>query len=399
MFEFISTAPSDPILGLAELFQYDPRHNKINLGIGVYKNSNGDTPILNSVKKAEKYLLQNEYTKNYLSIEGLQDFCLSTKEILFGKNHNVIQEERTCTVQTLGGTGALRISADFIASQTSIKNVFISDPGWPNHKNIFQAAGLNVKEYKYFDNKNHSLDFDNMIDTLKTANRNDAVLFHGCCHNPTGVDPNIEQWNELAQLSKKNGWLPIFDIAYQGFARSLEEDVLGLHIFLKTNEELIIANSYSKNFGLYNDRIGALTIITKNKKIANIILTQLKNIIRSHYSNPPAHGAFIVHHILNDNILCDLWKKDLNEMRDRIKYMRKLFVNTLIKKGSQFNFNFITKQHGMFSYSGLTLKQIMILREKFSIYAVNSGRINIAGMTENNIPNICDAIIYVQSKC
>ena len=395
MFERISAAAADPILGLADLFRADERPNKINLGIGVYKDETGQTPVLTSVKKAEQYLLENETTKNYLSIDGIADFGKCTQELLFGKENAILKEKRARTAQTPGGTGALRIAADFIAAQTSAKRIWVSNPSWPNHKNVFAAAGLEVVEYQYYDAAGHALDFDGMLNSLRGATAGDVVLFHGCCHNPTGIDPTAEQWAQLAELSLANGWLPLFDFAYQGFARGLEEDAEGLRIFAASHQELIVASSYSKNFGLYNERVGAFTLVASDAHVADTAFSQVKATIRANYSNPPAHGAAVVATILSNETLRSLWEQELTDMRQRIHRMRQLFVNTLQEKGAKGDFSFIINQNGMFSFSGLSKDQVVRLREEFGVYAVNSGRVNVAGMTPNNMSPLCEAIVAV----
>ena len=395
MFELISAAPADPILGLADLFRADDRPNKINLGIGVYKDETGKTPVLTSVKKAEQYLLENETTKNYLSIDGLADFARCTQELLFGKESNLIASGRACTAQTPGGTGALRVAADFLANQTNVKRVWVSNPSWPNHKNVFNAAGLEVCDYQYYDAANHSLDFAGMVASLQEAKAGDVVLFHGCCHNPTGVDPSADQWQQLAKLSQEKGWLPLFDFAYQGFARGLDEDAEGLRIFAASHHELLVASSYSKNFGLYNERVGALTLVAASNEVAKTAFSQVKYSIRANYSNPPSHGAAVVATILGNDALRTIWVQELSDMRQRIQRMRQLFVNTLAEKGANQDFSFIIKQNGMFSFSGLTKDQVVRLREEFGVYAVNSGRVNVAGMTPDNMSALCEAIVAV----
>ncbi|WP_130834597.1 amino acid aminotransferase [[Erwinia] mediterraneensis] len=395
MFESISAAPADPILGLADLFRADDRPEKINLGIGVYKDETGKTPVLTSVKKAEQYLLENETTKNYLSIDGLADFARCTQGLLFGKESSLIASGRARTAQTPGGTGALRVAADFLATQTSVKRVWVSSPSWPNHKNVFNAAGLEVCDYAYYDAQQHTLDFDGMLASLREAKAGDVVLFHGCCHNPTGIDPTPGQWKQLAELSQASGWLPLFDFAYQGFARGLDEDAEGLRIFAASHQELIVASSYSKNFGLYNERVGAITLVAADADAANKAFSQVKYTIRSNYSNPPAHGAAVVATILSDDALRTLWEQELTAMRERIQRMRQLFVNTLAEKGANRDFSFIIRQNGMFSFSGLTKEQVIRLREEFGVYAVNSGRVNVAGMTPDNMSALCEAIVAV----
>ncbi|BAO00680.1 AspC protein [Candidatus Pantoea carbekii] len=395
MFELISDALSDPILGLADLYYTDKRKNKVNLGIGVYKDETGKTPILDSVKQAELYLLENESTKNYLNIEGLSNFANFTQEMIFGKNSTLITSGRTRTAQMPGGTGALRIAADFLANQVNVKRIWISDPSWPNHKNVFDSAGLEVCSYQYYDKNHYRLDFENMFKSLQKVQSGNVVLFHACCHNPTGADPTVEQWMQLAKLSEKNGWLPLFDFAYQGFARDLKKDAEGIRIFGDTNPELIVASSYSKNFGLYNERVGALTLVAPNSKVATTVFSQVKYHIRANYSNPPSHGAAVVTIILGNNALRNIWEKELKNMRERIQRMRYLFVNTLLRKGVKKDFSFIINQNGMFSFSGFSEYQVLQLREKFGIYIVDSGRINMAGMTSNNMSTLCEAIIAV----
>ncbi|EFE94268.1 aminotransferase, class I/II [Serratia odorifera DSM 4582] len=395
MFEKITAAPADPILGLTDIFRADARPNKINLGIGVYKDETGKTPVLTSVKKAEQYLLENETTKNYLGIEGIPAFATCTQELLFGKDSAIISDKRARTAQTPGGTGGLRVAGDFIANQTSAKRVWISNPSWPNHKNVFSAAGLEVLEYDYYDADNHALNFDGLINSLKQAQAGDVVVFHGCCHNPTGIDPTPEQWSQLAELSAQSGWLPLFDFAYQGFANGLEEDAQGLRIFAAKHQELIVASSYSKNFGLYNERVGACTVVAADADTADRAFSQVKAAIRANYSNPPSHGAAVVATILSNEALRAIWEQELTDMRQRIHRMRQLFVNTLQEKGAEQDFSFIINQNGMFSFSGLTKEQVLRLRDEFGVYAVNSGRVNVAGMTPDNMAPLCEAIVAV----
>ncbi|UDQ81690.1 aspartate/tyrosine/aromatic aminotransferase [Erwinia rhapontici] len=395
MFERIAAAPADPILGLADLFRADDRTNKINLGIGVYKDETGKTPVLTSVKKAEQYLLENETTKNYLSIDGIADFGRCTQALLFGADSALISNHRARTAQTPGGTGALRVAADFIATQTSAKRIWVSNPSWPNHKNVFAAAGLEVCEYNYYDAAQHALDFDGLLNSLSAAQAGDIVLFHGCCHNPTGIDPTAAQWAQLAELSLAKGWLPLFDFAYQGFARGLEEDAEGLRAFAASHQELIVCSSYSKNFGLYNERVGAFTLVAADAAIVDTAFSQVKATIRANYSNPPAHGAAVVATILGNSALRALWEQELTSMRERIQRMRQLFVNTLQEKGAKGDFSFIIDQNGMFSFSGLTKDQVVRLRDEFGVYAVNSGRVNVAGMTPDNMSPLCEAIVAV----
>ncbi|MFZ7174889.1 amino acid aminotransferase [[Pasteurella] aerogenes] len=395
MFENINAAPADPILGLGEAFKAETRDKKINLGIGVYKDAKGTTPIMKAVKKAEQRLFDVETTKNYLSIDGVAEFNAKTKALLFGANSDVVTQGRAKTVQSLGGTGALRIAAEFIKRQTKAQNVWISNPTWPNHNAIFNAVGITIREYRYYDAERKALDWDNLIADLSNAGEGDVVLLHGCCHNPTGIDPTPEQWQKLAEMSVKNGWLPLFDFAYQGLANGLEEDALGLRTFAANHKELLVASSFSKNFGLYNERVGAFTLVAENEQIAATALTQVKTIVRTLYSNPASHGASTVALVLGDEQLRSEWDAELTEMRERIKKMRHLFVQLLKEAGAKQDFSFIIEQNGMFSFSGLSAAQVDRLKEEFAIYAVRSGRINVAGITEDNIRYLCESIVNV----
>lgn len=395
MFENIQAAPADPILGLGEAFKSETRANKINLGIGVYKDAKGNTPIMKAVKEAEKLLFTTETTKNYLTIDGIADFNQLTQILLFGQESEVITKKRAKTVQSLGGTGALRIAAEFIKRQTKAQNVWISTPTWPNHNAIFNAVGITIREYRYYDAERKALDWDNLIEDLNNASEGDVVLLHGCCHNPTGIDLAPAQWQELAQMSAQKGWLPLFDFAYQGLANGLDEDAIGLRTFAANHKELLIASSYSKNFGLYKERAGAFTLVAESEAIAATALTQVKSIVRTLYSNPASHGAATVALVLSDDKLKTEWIAELTEMRERIKKMRHLFVELLKQYGAKQDFDFIIQQNGMFSFSGLTPEQVDRLKNEFAVYAVRSGRINVAGITEDNINYLCESIVKV----
>lgn len=394
-FNQIQAAPADPILGLGEAFKAEKRPEKVNLGIGVYKDAQGNTPILKAVKTAETRLLSQENTKNYLTIDGVTAYNAETQKLLFGVDSEIITAKLAKTAQSLGGTGALRVAAEFIKRQTSAKKVWISAPTWPNHNAIFQAVGLPICDYRYYDMQNHTLDWDGLIEDLGKAERGDVVLLHGCCHNPTGIDPTPEQWQILAKMSAQKGWLPLFDFAYQGLANGLEEDAYGLRVFAEYNPELLVASSYSKNFGMYNERVGAITLVAENEDIANRAFSQIKAIIRTLYSNPASHGGATVAMVLQDEQLKAQWIEELDEMRARIKKMRQQFVDLLKEYGAKQDFSFIVKQNGMFSFSGLTVQQVDRLKEEFAIYAVRSGRINVAGITENNIRYLCESIVKV----
>lgn len=395
MFEKVTAAPADPILGLTDAFRKDTRTHKINLGVGIYKDEAGQTPVLRCVKKAEARLVQEQTTKNYLSIEGIEAYGQVVQKLLFGEDAAIIANKRARTAQAPGGTGALRIAGEFIARQLDTNTIWISNPTWANHRAVFTAADLEVKEYGYYDADAKDLDFDAMLSSLEDAKAGDVVLFHGCCHNPTGIDPTAEQWQQLAKLSADKGWLPMFDFAYQGFAQGTEEDAFGLREFAKHNPELLIASSFSKNFGLYNERVGAFTLVAKDEDSANTSFSQVKSIIRANYSNPPSHGANVVAIIANDPELYADWQAELAEMRDRIQEMRTLFVEKLASRGVNQDFSFIARQNGMFSFSGLSKEQVERLKDEFAIYIVGSGRISVAGITKANIDALCDGIAAV----
>jgi len=395
MFEQVSMAPADPILGLTDAFKKDTRSEKINLGVGIYKDESGQTPILATVKEAEKRLLTTEKTKSYLTIEGIAAYGVAVQKLLFGADSEIISSNRARTAQVPGGTGALRTGADFALKKLGIRKIWVSNPTWANHGNVFTTAGLKVASYDYYNAETKDLDFDAMVASLQQVEDGDLVLFHGCCHNPTGIDPTTEQWEILAKLIADIGAIPFFDFAYQGFAKGVEEDAQGLRIFAKYNKELLVANSFSKNFGLYNERVGGITLVAEDSEIADSAFSQIKSGIRSNYSNPPAHGAAIVTTILEDAELYAQWDKEVADMRDRIQEMRDLFVATLKDKGVDGDYSFISRQNGMFSFSGLTVEQVNRLKEEFAVYIVGSGRISVAGMTKDNMQPLCDAIAKV----
>lgn len=395
MFEHLEMAPPDAILGLSEAFKQDPNPEKINLGVGVYKDEQNRTPVLKSVKQAEERLLREESSKSYLSIPGSPAYAACVKQLLFGEGHEILASSRAQTAQTPGGTGALRVAGDFIKQQFPGAAIWLSKPTWANHNAIFAAAGLEVKSYAYYDAVNKSLDFEAMKGALSEAPAGDVVLLHGCCHNPSGIDPDAGQWAELAALTQEKGLLPLFDFAYQGFGRGLEEDAAGLRTFCTPGRELLICSSFSKNFGLYNERVGALTLVGATAEAAAAAFSHVEKAIRSNYSNPPAHGGATVTMILEDATLRAQWIQELAEMRDRIQDMRDSFVATLKAKGVAQDFSFIARQNGMFSFSGLTEAQVKTLREQYAIYIVGSGRINVAGMTPQNMDALCTAIASV----
>ncbi len=395
MFEKISAAPADPILGLTDEFKNDPRAEKINLGVGIYKNEAGQTPVLKTVKKAEAVLLDTEKTKSYLTIQGTAEYGLAVQKLLFGNNADVITEKRTQTAQAPGGTGALRVAGEFIKRQLGDVKIWISNPTWANHIGVFTAAGIETAQYSYYNAETKSKDFAAMMADLQQAESGDVVLLHGCCHNPTGIDPTDAEWEELAKLCANKGLLPLFDFAYQGFAKGVEEDASGLRTFAQYCPELLVASSFSKNFGLYNERVGAFTLVAKDPEVSVTAFSQVKAIIRSIYSNPPAHGAAVVTYILNDDALRTEWEQEVQEMRARIQEMRTLFVTTLKEQGVDADFSFIERQNGMFSFSGLSKEQVNRLKDEFAIYIVGSGRISVAGMTKDNMLPLCKGIAAV----
>ncbi|EGR0232563.1 aspartate/tyrosine/aromatic aminotransferase [Vibrio vulnificus] len=395
MFEKVVAAPADPILGLTEEFKKDPRAEKINLGVGIYKTEQGETPVLATVKKAEAALVETEKTKSYLTIEGTAEYALAVQKLLFGADAELINAQRAKTAQAPGGTGALRVAGEFIKRQLGDVKIWISNPTWANHHGVFRAAGLETVEYVYYNPETKDKDFAAMLADLEKASAGDVVLLHGCCHNPTGIDPTAQEWEALAKLVADKGLLPLFDFAYQGFAKGVEEDAQGLRTFAKFNKEILVASSFSKNFGLYNERVGAFTLVAESQEIAETAFSQVKAIIRSIYSNPPAHGSAVVTHILNDAALRAEWEAEVAEMRDRIQEMRELFVATLKEEGVAADFSFIERQNGMFSFSGLNKDQVARLKEEFAIYIVGSGRISVAGMTKSNMGPLCKAIAAV----
>jgi len=396
MFESLDMAPPDAILGLADAFQRDPNPQKINLSVGVYKDAQGRTPILRCVKEAESRLLQRETHKSYLAIEGMAEYGRFVGELLFGADHEILAAGRAATLQTPGGTGALRVAADFLKRKLPHARVWHSRPTWANHPSVFAAADRRVETYAYIDGDQTGLDFDAMLEGLRKIPAGDVVLLHACCHNPTGIDPTPEQWQTLAETVAERGLLPLVDFAYQGFGDGLEADAAGLRALCRPGCELIVCSSFSKNFGLYSERVGAVTFVAPHRAAAEAALSHAKTCVRVNYSNPPQHGAAIVATVLGDTELRPLWRRELDAMRERIHAMRTLFVHTMHAKSSRRDFSFLSDQRGMFSYSGLTPVQVDELRTRHSIYLVmQGGRINVAGMTEANMERLCEAVASV----
>ncbi|AOT09216.1 amino acid aminotransferase [Pseudoalteromonas luteoviolacea] len=395
MFSELKPLPTDPILGLMAAYKQDDNPNKIDLGVGVYKDEQGATPVLKAVKKAEAFRLENETTKSYIGLAGNLDFCAKMEQLLLSDSHTTLLANRVRTAQTPGGTGSLRVAAEFIKRCNKDATVWVTTPTWANHISLFEAAGLTVKEYPYYDYENKGLLFDEMIDTLKQVPKGDVVLVHACCHNPSGMDLNAEQWQIFADLAKEVGFTPLVDIAYQGFGTSLDEDANGLRLLAQTVEEMIICSSCSKNFGLYRERIGACSIISKDAANADVANSVLLSVVRSIYSMPPAHGADIVNTILSSDELTQQWHHELAEMRDRINGLRSLVKDSLEQRNTGHDFSFIERQHGMFSFLGINKAQIDRLREEYSIYIVGSSRVNVAGISHSNIDYFADAVAAV----
>lgn len=395
MFAVLDMAPPDAILGLTETFKKDPRSHKINLGVGVYKDANNATPILATVKKAEENLLTIEKTKNYLGIPGSAEYAAAVQALMFGPAHELVKTNRARTAHTPGGTGALRVCGDFIHSRYPNAAIWMSDPTWANHPNVFKAAGVPVKTYPYYNYETKSLNAGAMMDALGQVPEGDVVLLHGCCHNPSGMDPEPDQWAAIAKLAAKQGFLPLVDFAYQGFADGIDEDARAVRAFAEAGCEMLICSSFSKNFGLYCERVGAMTLVGESADATERAFSHVQSCIRANYSNPPFHGAGIVATILNDAGLRKQWEDEVHEMRNRINGMRQLFVDTLKSKGVKQDFSFITKQKGMFSFSGLNKEQVAKLKDEYAIYIVGSGRINVAGMTPQNMDYLCESIAKV----
>lgn len=392
MWKNIQAAPADSILGLTEAFKNDTNPAKVNLGVGVYKDDAGRTPVLDCVKEAEKILLEKQESKSYLPISGDPQYAACVQKLLFGASSSVISDGRAATVHAPGGTGALRVGAELLKKFASDAKVWISSPTWANHKGIFSAAGFELADYGYYDKNTMSLDFPAMLASLEQVAAGDIVLLHACCHNPSGVDLNGEQWQKVAEMAKKGGWIPFLDFAYQGFGAGVDEDRFAIEQFAAAGVDFYVASSFSKNFGLYNERCGALTIVSPSAEEAAVAMSHLKATVRVIYSNPPAHGGLVVATILSDSGQTEKWLAELAEMRERIVAMRSALVDGLAARGVARDFSFIKEQRGMFSFSGLNDDIVMWLRDNKAIYVVGGGRINLAGLTTANIDYVCDAI-------
>ena len=395
MFDSLQLAPPDPILGLSAAFREDPNPEKINLGVGIFKDADGKTPTLECVHQAESRLLQSAAEKSYLPIEGSPAYRACVRSLMLGEEHEANHSDRAQSAQTPGGTGALRVAADFIRQQFPNATIWMSKPTWANHGSIFAAAGVPTSSYAYYDAEDYDLDFEGMLADLNKIPAGDVLLLHGCCHNPSGIDPSIEQWKQIGDVIAQRQLLPLVDFAYQGFGMGLEQDAAGLLELVRPNAELLIASSFSKNFGLYRERVGALTVVAQDADATAVAMSHVKKAIRANYSNPPYHGGGIVETILSDAELRRQWHGELAAMRDRINGVRDLFVEKMNEKAPQSDFSFIARQKGMFSFSGLSPLQVDELKSKHSIYIVNSGRINVAGITQGNIDRLCEAIASV----
>ena len=392
MWQNVVAAPADSILGLTDAFRADTNPHKVNLGVGVYKDEAGKTPILHCVKAAEKLLLEGESSKTYLPISGDPRFSALVQELLFGEGSEVIASGRAATAHAPGGTGALRVGGDLLKKFRPEARVWISRPTWANHKGVFTTAGFPLGEYAYYDPASRGLDFTGMVADLEKVPAGDIVLLHACCHNPSGVDLNPEQWRQVAKIAADRGWMAFLDFAYQGFGEGVEEDRAGIVAFAEAGLDFFVASSFSKNFGLYNERTGAITVVSPSAAETAVAMSHLKSTIRVIYSNPPAHGGLVVTTVLADSGLRAQWLEELAAMRERIKAMRTLLVEGLAKRGVPGDFSFITSQRGMFSFSGLSDEAVQWLRREKSIYVVAGGRINLAGLTRGNIDYVCEAI-------
>jgi len=392
-FDQVAREAADPILGLNAAFAADSRPSKVNLGVGAYKTAELKPMVLSSVKKAEERLYSLDLNKEYLPITGDTVFVDHILDLIFGENSMLKAEERIFGAQSLGGTGALYIGGAFLLQEVT-KTIYLSDPTWANHRPLFDRIGFNIEQYPYYNRKDSTLDFDHLKESIKAMPSGSVILLHACCHNPTGLDPTFEQWQEISSLLKQQGIIPFFDFAYQGFGVGVEEDARVVRFFVQEGHEMLVAYSCSKCFGLYGERVGALFIVSRNKEITEKVSSKVKKIIRTNYSNPPFHGAQIVKMILGVEELKHEWLAELNNMRERVVQMRKTLASGLLAKSRNRDFSFLNKQNGMFSFSGLRKDDVERLIVEYGIYMPNSGRINVAGLSLHNIDYVVDAILY-----
>ena len=395
MFQDVKQAPPDAILGLTEAFRADARSDKVNLTVGVYQDESGHTPVLATVTQAATDLLAAEKTKEYLPIPGPAELGRAVRELLFGAGDVLVDGGRAITAQSPGGTGALRIAGEFLRRSTGAGALWLSDPTWPNHPAIFAASGFETRTYPWYDPATLGLARDEMLSSLREIPAGDVVVLHGCCHNPTGVDPDPETWEEIAAIAAERGWLPLVDLAYQGFGEGLDADVRGLRAIAARVPELIVCSSFSKTFGLYRERIGAMTLVAADEAQASASMSQVKATIRTCYSNPPAHGGQIVSLVLNDAGRATAWRGELEAMRVRISSMRSGLAEALAAAGARRDFSFLPRQRGMFSLLGISKEQVADLRDEHGVYLVGSGRINVAGLAPDNLERVARAIAAV----
>ena len=397
MFEQLKPVPTDPILGLMSEYKADTNPKKVDLSVGVYKNETGDTPVMRAVKKAEQIRLETETTKSYLGLAGDVQYNELMTSLVFG-DHATVKANRIKTAQTPGGTGSLRVAAEFIKRSNPNASIWVTNPTWANHFSIFGAAGLETKEFPYFDFDTMGLKFDEMVSTLNTVPAGDVVLLHACCHNPSGMDLTLEQWQIVADISKKQGFTFLIDSAYQGFGKGLDEDAAGVRLLADQLDELLVCASCSKNFGLYRDRVGAFSVMTATAEQTEIAYSVALNVIRAIYSMPPAHGAAVVANILSNPELRALWEEELQEKRTRINGLRSYIVEKFKEHNVPGNFDFIAKQNGMFSFLGIDKEAIQTLKDDYSIYIVGSSRINVAGVNKSNADYLAKALAAVLNK-
>ena len=388
----LTPAPADPILGLAEAFRADARPGKVSLAVGVYVDESGVTPVIPSVLEAERRLLAKAASKGYLPIDGRPGYRAAVRDLVFGPGHEIVASGRSATAQTPGGTGALRVAADFVAQAGAARTVWLSDPTWPNHPQLFSLAGFTTKSYPYLDPTGRRLETAKMLAALRTAAPGDAVVLHGSCHNPSGVDPDAETWAAIGEVIVERELFPIVDFAYQGFGFGLREDADWLEGLARPGLEFLVCSSYSKNFALYSERVGAITVVAADAERAASALSHVKVAIRANYSNPPAHGADIVETILGDAALREQWEGDLAVMRNRILGNRAVLVDALNSAGVPGDWEPIRHQRGMFALLGLSNEQVARLRDEFAVYVVNRGRINVAGLTKANLDRVVSSL-------
>jgi aromatic-amino-acid transaminase len=395
LFSAVEMAPRDPILGLNEQFAADTNPQKVNLGVGVYYDDNGKLPLLDCVRQAEKQLLEAPKARGYLPIDGIVAYDQGVKNLVFGADSEPVKSGRVATVQGLGGTGGLKVGADFLKRLNPNAKVLISDPSWENHRALFAQAGFTVEAYPYYDAAKRGLNFDGMLAALNAAPAGTVVVLHACCHNPTGYDITAAQWDQVVAACKARGLVPFLDMAYQGFGHGIAEDGAAVAKFTASGQTFLVSTSFSKSFSLYGERVGALSVLCTDKSEADRVLSQLKIMIRTNYSNPPTHGGTVVATVLNTPALRALWEQELGGMRVRIKQMRSALVERLKAAGVKQDMRFITDQIGMFSYSGLSKDQMVRLRTEFGVYGTDTGRMCVAALNSKNIDYVCQSIAKV----